>query len=104
MSTVSLALQITLVGMGLVFAAILLLWGLMALLVRLARAPEATLEPPMVAEEGMEEQAAAAAVAFALQREAQATQAGFPLPPTAFVSAWQAVRRSSQLNRRGPVR
>ncbi len=104
MSTASLALQITMVGMGLVFAAILLLWGLMALLVRVARAPAATREPPPAAEEGMEEQAAAAAAAFALQREGEAAQARFPLPPTAFVSAWQAVRRSSQLNQRGPVR
>jgi Na+-transporting methylmalonyl-CoA/oxaloacetate decarboxylase gamma subunit len=104
MSAVTVALQITAAGMGLVFAAILLLWGLMALLVRLARAPAATREPPKAPEQGMEEQAAVAAVAFALQRGAAAAQATFPLPPTAFVSAWQAVRRSSQLNQRGPVR
>jgi Na+-transporting methylmalonyl-CoA/oxaloacetate decarboxylase gamma subunit len=104
MSTVSLALQLTAAGMGLVFATILLLWGLMVVLVRVAQAPATTREPPTAPELGMEEQAAAAAVAFALRREAAAARAAFPLPPTAFVSAWQAVRRSSQLNQRGPVR
>ena len=105
MPALSLSLQITLVGMGLVFAAILLLWALMDLLVRLTRDRAASRERlPAAPEDGLEQKAAAAAVAFALQQKATGARREFPLPPTAFVSAWQAVRRASQLNRRGPVR
>ncbi len=95
-----LSLQITLVGMGLVFAAILLLWALMAVLVRLTaeRGPQGG-----VAERQLRERAAAVAVAAALERARQAP-AQFPLPPTAFVSAWQAVMRAGRLRQRGPVR
>jgi len=103
------ALQITLVGMGLVFGAILLLWILMACLVRLTvvrRAPtaaEQTTPEPAEGSEQLPARAAAAAVAAALAAQ-EPPRANFPLPPTALVSAWQAVRRSAQLNRRGPVR
>jgi Na+-transporting methylmalonyl-CoA/oxaloacetate decarboxylase gamma subunit len=105
MSSVSLALQITAAGMGVVFAAILLLLALMELLVRLTaeRRPEAARADPE-AEEAVRRQAAAAAVAVAMSSPPEKAVARFPLPPTAFVSAWQAVRRSSQLNQRGPVR
>jgi Na+-transporting methylmalonyl-CoA/oxaloacetate decarboxylase gamma subunit len=103
-----LALQITLVGMGLVFAAILLLWGVMALLVRLtARSVEAEAEQERAALTELErkQRAAAAAVAIALAQTAEATEPHeFPLPPTAIVSAWQAVMRTRILNKRGPTR
>ncbi len=105
------ALQISMVGMGLVFGAIVLLWGLMALLVRL------TAERPEPAPAGLDSQrelkqrAAAAAVAAALAIEVQRpTEVApflprqFPLPPSATISPWQAVRRAHLLNRRGPVR
>lgn len=101
-----LVLQITLVGMGLVFAAILLLWGGMALLVRLMAHDEATGDViPGSASDARERKrrAAAAAVSLALAQRQQSHQVHpFPLPPTALVSAWQAVRRSNQLQRRGP--
>ena len=111
----NLALQITLVGMGLVFAAIVLLWGLMALLVRLApEHPEtkdepgtdndkdATLRPDQTR---LRQRAAAIAVAIALAQQADTTKPHeFPLPPTAIVSAWQAVLRTRMLNKRGPTR
>lgn len=104
-----LAIQITLVGMGLVFVAILLLWGLMAVLVRL------TSEKPVkeTAQEIGSDQdqtsrrrrAAAIAVAIALAQQADTTGPHeFPLPPTAIVSAWQAVLRTRMLSKRGPTR
>jgi hypothetical protein len=104
----SLPLQITLVGMGLVFASILLLWGLMAALVRVLPEKE---EPGAVTgrdELELKQRAAAAAVSAALAREA-AEESGtqvheFPLPPTAQVSAWQTVMRTKMLNKRGSVR
>ncbi len=102
------ALQITLVGMGLVFAAILLLWGIMALLVRLtARSVEAEAEQKRATLTELErkQRAAAAAVAVALAQVAEASEPHeFPLPPTALVSAWQAVMRTRILNKRGPTR
>lgn len=103
------ALQITLVGMALVFAAILALWLLMAVLVRITaprREPAPSPEPqPRTPdpEADLAAQAAAAAVAVALASQVP-PPAHFPLPPTALVSAWQAVRRAAQLNQRGRVR
>lgn len=108
-SNLIVALQITLIGMGLVFAAILLLWGLMALLVRLApeRAPETApdAEQARQAETARKRRAAASAVAIALAQQAQRGEPHeFPIPPTALVSAWQAVMRTSMLSKRGPTR
>lgn len=107
MSDLSLTLVITAVGMGLVFAAILLLWGVMVLLVRLAGERDHTLtaqaEPDM-AELEMKRRAAAAAVAIALASGDDGEPHEFPLPPTALVSAWQAVNRGRMMNKRGQVR
>lgn len=99
----ALALQITLVGMSLVFLAILFLWGLMVLVVRLTRdgdAAQPDTPAPDNADDLLRRQAAAVAVAVALARQNEART--FPLPPTALVSAWQAVRRAEQLTRKGP--
>ena len=114
------ALQITAIGMTLVFGAIILLWGLIALIVRFA--PEAV--EPVSAESAASDaasadvdadsdsdarrrQAAAAAVAVALARQA-ATHARIPaqhprriLNP---ISPWQAAQRATQLNQKGPRR
>jgi hypothetical protein len=132
------ALLITLIGMSLVFAAIILLWGLMALMtMRLPSslfnrkaAPETQPEEGTLEEGTLEEgtlgertpesqasqsaaaQAAALAVAVALATSrAQPSSASkspqphqFPLPPTAIVSAWQAVNRTNILTKRGKVR
>jgi len=49
--------------------------------------------------------AAAIAVTVALAQQADITEPHeFPLPPTAIVSAWQAVMRTRMLNKRGPTR
>lgn len=114
------ALQITAIGMSLVFAAILLMWGLMAGLVRVAVDPPEPDPPPLaeiesappVAEPApdvqrtLKQRAAAVAVAIALTRvpTAPPRPAEPPLPPTAIVSAWQAVTRARQLTQRGPRR
>jgi hypothetical protein len=102
-----LALQITLVGTGLVFASIGGLWLLMALLARFT-ADQRTQPAPSVmsSTEGAvrRRKAALAAVSVALARERTSTTRAFPLPPTATVSAWQAVMRAAQLRRRGSIR
>jgi sodium pump decarboxylase gamma subunit len=111
MSPLATSLWITLIGMGLVFIAILLLWGLMEILMRFTArfaAEEAEEEaeetepegepealPAAVASLGQKQKAAAAAVAIAiaLQRPAIKT-----MPSGSAGSAWQAITRSSQLN------
>lgn len=103
------ALQVSLVGMGLVFGSILALWLLMAVLVRVTAGrvdggKSSRRQPPETAPDPQKAQAAAIAVAVALARTQAPPLSPFPLPPTAYVSAWQAVRRSSQLSQRGPVR
>lgn len=105
-TNLTLSLQITLIGMSLVFGAILLLWGVLALIVRLTGTrPETTKPANTAAEHLLKRRAAAAAVALALTRQAAAEEPReFPLPPTALVSAWQAVMRSNILNKRGNVR
>lgn len=107
------SLQITIVGMGLVFGALILLWWLMELLVRLARdrAPqeeegsgavevETSIKPDSSIETERRKRAALVAIALALS-ESERSGGEFPIPPTAIVSAWQAVNRSNMLNRRG---
>lgn len=111
----ALALQITLVGMGIVFAAIILLGLVMEGLVRLtAQQPDTVREDgetaemsssASAAESDRRRRAAAVAVAVALAQQADRSQPhAFPLPPTALVSAWQAVMRTRILNKRGPTR
>jgi Na+-transporting methylmalonyl-CoA/oxaloacetate decarboxylase gamma subunit len=114
--SLSLALQISLIGMGLVFGAILLLWGIMSLLIRFTaeRAPEQVPAEPLepVVEEAEPERmvvrrsAAAVAVAAALALESvEARPANAPRrPSTAAVSAWQTVMRGNQIKQRRPRR
>jgi Na+-transporting methylmalonyl-CoA/oxaloacetate decarboxylase gamma subunit len=108
MSDLTTALIVTALGMGLVFAMIVMLWALMALLVFLtnARQPKQSIED--VATPGPESdrrrRAAVAAVAAALLREGISELHEFPMPPTALVSAWQAVMRSEMLKKRGQKR
>ncbi len=110
MNPLSLSLQITLIGMGLVFASLIVLWGMMELLVRLTpevqAAEDSAGEPAVILgadESARKQQAAAIAVALALAEEESGPRE-FPLPPTAMVSAWQAVMRTDMLKKRGQVR
>lgn len=102
------ALWITGVGMGLVFAAIFLLWGVMALLVKIAPGKGAFVLPKPKADLEKQErlrQAAMVAVAVSLARQSDSSQPHeFPEPPTALVSAWQAVMRTKMLSKRGHSR
>jgi sodium pump decarboxylase gamma subunit len=109
-----LSLQITGLGMGLVFAAIILLSWMMSLLTRFVKdkpeesdaSPVASASPETapIMEKDYKAQAAAVAVALALAE----TRHAKPIePPTALVSAWQLGMRSRQLYQKGnpsPVR
>jgi sodium pump decarboxylase gamma subunit len=111
MSPLATSLWITLIGMGLVFVAILLLWALMEILMRLtarfaaAEAEESEAEDaeseivalptPVAASQGQKQKAAAAAVAIAMALR-RPTIKTTPSGPSG--SAWQAITRSSQLN------
>lgn len=99
-SELVIALELASVGILLVFAAILLLWVGIALLAR-STAPRPGPAPIADLEEERRRMAAASA-AVALLRSREPRE--FPLPPTALVSAWQAVTRAAQLQKRGPVR
>jgi Na+-transporting methylmalonyl-CoA/oxaloacetate decarboxylase gamma subunit len=107
------SLAITAVGMGLVFGAIILLWGVLTLITWLTAEKGETpptsvvpVQPELApdAELALKRRAAAAAVAAALARSSNMEPHEFPLPGTPLVSAWQAVMRSRMLNKRGPVR
>lgn len=106
MSAMTIALEITALGMGLVFGAIILLWWMMSLLTAITAdrptasdttSGENTAEPVPVAEDDLKAKAAAVAVAIAFAE--QQTSLAHPLsePPTAFVSAWQLGMRTRQL-------
>lgn len=111
MNNMLLALEITALGMGLVFGAIILLWWMMNLLTAITadRAPasEGTTEsspetaPSPVTEDKLKAQAAAVAVAIALAE--QQASAGHLLtePPPAIVSAWQLGMRTRQMYQKG---
>jgi Na+-transporting methylmalonyl-CoA/oxaloacetate decarboxylase gamma subunit len=108
-----LSLQITALGMGLVFGAILLLW-LMMVLLTFFTADKKTLpdkasasdspEPDSVSDTGYKLQAAALAVAIALAEQGQSTAHPLSEPPTAIVSAWQLGMRTNQRAQKGNFR
>lgn len=110
------ALWITVIGMGLVFAAILTLWLAMSVLVfldsdtfhafssRIGLQRKSRQKPLEDDSSDRRRKAAIAAVVVALARQNSTGLHEFPLPPTAFVSAWQAVMRSNIIKRRGHVR
>lgn len=108
---ISNALLITVIGMGLVFMAIFLLWGGMAVLTRLSPPKEEiknSVQPDqktevvngISAEYEAKRKAAVAAVAFAIELNKHQSVNVLPLPQTAIVSAWQAVMRSKNLTSR----
>ena len=103
-----LAMWITLIGMGLVFTAIVLLWGIMVLLVKYTstKTKHGKTQIEFSSElQGNRILAAAAAIGVAIALQEDTTHPHeFPLPPTANVSPWQSVMRSKMLNKRGQVR
>ncbi len=103
-----LSLQITALGMGLVFGAILLLWLMMVLLTLFTaeKVPDSLPqpEPAPVSEIGFKAQAAALAVAIALAEQGQSTAHPLAEPPTTIVSAWQLGMRTRQMSEKGNSR
>jgi Na+-transporting methylmalonyl-CoA/oxaloacetate decarboxylase gamma subunit len=113
MSDFILSLQITALGMGLVFGAILLLWLMMVLLTRFTKDKDLLIddkpaavspEPASVSETGFKLQAAALAVAIALAEQDQSSAHPLTEPPTAIVSAWQLGMRTRQRSEKGNFR
>lgn len=111
MTDLILSLQITALGMGLVFGAILLLWLMMVLLTLFtADAPLSESDasdspaPAPVSETGYKLQAAAIAVAIALAEQDLSSAHPLLEPPTAIVSAWQLGMRTSQRSEKGNFR
>lgn len=107
------ALWITVIGMGLVFVVIFLLWGMMALLVRVLAEPAASQpEPPAeqqpaaVPEDALlldrKRRAAAAAVAAALAmaQESRRWPGAAHTERANGVGVWQAANRAWQLGQR----
>jgi hypothetical protein len=98
------ALQVALLGLLLVPVMMAVFWGGMALLTRLTSrsAPESPGGRDAEVEAFLE-QVAVAGAAAAVELDAT-PRPTFPLPPTALVSAWQAVMRAEQLRRKEPRR
>jgi len=100
LENLTLSLSITVIGMGLVFGVIVLLWGLMSLLTRFLAERETASEVQDEAR-AQKARAAAAAVAVALAEQAQSRVGHFPMPNTALISAWQLGMRSRQMYQKG---
>ena len=109
MNSLLLALQITALGMGLVFAALILLWGLMNLLTALtadneqpSRQKITGSSPAGPATDG-NAKARAAAIAVAIAMAERRASSVHPLhePPTTIVSAWQLGMRTRQMYQKG---
>jgi Na+-transporting methylmalonyl-CoA/oxaloacetate decarboxylase gamma subunit len=114
MNDMAIALEITLLGMGLVFAAIILLWGMIKLLTFFTTEKSASSRPEPArpdllgttpTDEELRIRAAAVAVAIALAEQQASSAHPLRTPPTAIISAWQLGMRTRQMYQKGlPVR
>ncbi len=113
MNDITLSLQITALGMGLVFGAILLLWLMMVLLTALTAEKESTEEnAPASSSVGVDStlqtdsklQAALLAIAIAMAEQEISSAHPLEMPPTAIVSAWQLGMRTRQQSEKGNFR
>jgi Na+-transporting methylmalonyl-CoA/oxaloacetate decarboxylase gamma subunit len=97
------ALQISLVGMGLVFLGILVLWAMMALLVRIFADKQKTTENKTTRSEDsdeLENKRLAAAIASATAIEMHNISIlSSSHKERESISAWQSAHRSQQLNK-----
>ena len=92
------SLWITLVSMGLVFAALLLLAGLMSAMTRIFREALTPVPSPDYGRgEDDKARAAALAVAVALAEQAQSTARPLNPPPPSIIGAWQLGMRTRQM-------
>jgi len=104
MSDISLSLQITAIGMGIVFGAILILWLTMIFLTALTADKESSSDSPKadsVQEIEILTQAAAVGVAMAIAEQQLSSVHPLNDPPTAIVSAWQLGMRTRQMTQKG---
>jgi Na+-transporting methylmalonyl-CoA/oxaloacetate decarboxylase gamma subunit len=109
MNTMIIALQITALGMGLVFAAIILLWWMMNMLTFLTtdtKLESHVSETPSQLSEGFTEdelkvQAVAVAVAMAVAEQQGSASHLFVEPSPVIVSAWQLGMRTRQMYQKG---
>ena len=103
MSVLSQALWITALSMGLVFAALILLAGLMSAMTRIFRDREDAITPVPSPEygRGEKERAAALAVAVALAEQTQSTARPLTPPQPAIIGAWQLGMRTRQMTQKG---
>ena len=111
MNNMLIALEITALGMGLVFGAIIVLWVMMNLLASLTAdkgisspgdtsAPASTEAAPSVDSE-TKARAVAVAAAIALAEEQACREHPFSDSPTTIVSAWQLGMRTRQMYQKG---
>jgi Na+-transporting methylmalonyl-CoA/oxaloacetate decarboxylase gamma subunit len=111
MSNMLIALEITALGMGLVFATILLLWWMIHALTSVTAekdSPSRPEEPDSIVTDSastidgeLKAQAAAVAVAIALAEQQASAAHPLSIPPTAMVSAWQLGMRTRQMYQKG---
>ncbi len=110
MNNMVVALQITALGMVLVFGAIILLWWMMNLLTYITadkeRASEAAesysaATSAAIIDNECKARAVAVAVAIALAEQQAARAHLFSEPPTTIVSAWQLGMRTRQMYQKG---
>jgi Na+-transporting methylmalonyl-CoA/oxaloacetate decarboxylase gamma subunit len=114
-----LSLEITALGMGLVFGAIMLLWLMMVVLTALtadketasdslevdSSTPSIALTPtPSPKERGELDHVALLAVAMALAEQGGTSAHPLEQPPTALVSAWQLGMRTRQMSEKGSMK
>lgn len=102
-----LSLQITALGMGLVFGAILLLWLMMVILTALTTDKDPasnSTEPDSTPQADPKLQVALLAVAMALAEQEASSAHPLEQPPTAIVSAWQLGMRTRQMSDKGKFR
>jgi Na+-transporting methylmalonyl-CoA/oxaloacetate decarboxylase gamma subunit len=104
MGALETSIIITILGMGLVFLGILLLWAVMILMVKILSDDSESAQVASATNQAQKQKAAVAAVVIALASRPSHQIQEFPLPPTAMVSAWQAVMRSNILRKRGRLR
>ena len=105
MNNMIIALEITALGMGLVFAVIILLWWMMSLLTSITADKRASSSLSTTMSDSAEStpaadcdiKAAAIAVAIALAEQQASLAHLLSEPPTAIVSAWQLGTRTRQL-------
>jgi Na+-transporting methylmalonyl-CoA/oxaloacetate decarboxylase gamma subunit len=104
MNDISLALQITAIGMGLVFGAILILWLMMTLLTSITadKGPASfSTEADSASSDDILAHAAAIGVAMAIAEQQLSSAHPLADPPTAIISAWQLGMRTRQMTQKG---